>query len=140
MIRNKSVSPKTFKKIKNLPELFEDSDIVEFAYLFGGLVNKDPHPLSDIDLAIYCKEGTNFRECKFELLGKLNHFLETDEIDLVILNQAPISLAGRIVTRKKLLFCRNDFLRHRFESLTLRKFHDFQIYEKKLLSRRYRLG
>jgi len=140
MIRNKPVSPETFKKIEDLQELFKEFAAVEFAYLFGGSVSKHPRPLSDIDLAVYCKAGTNLAEYKLDLLGRLNDFLHTDEIDLVILNQAPISLAGRIITRKRLLFCRNDFLRHRFESLTLRKFHDFQIYEKKLLSRRYRLG
>jgi len=139
MIRHRPVSPETFKNIDQLPMLFANCGRVEFAYLFGGAL-KGPRPLSDIDLAVYCCAGTNLGEYKPDLLGKLNDLLETDEIDLVILNQAPISLAGRIIIRKRLLFCRNDFLRHRFESLTLRKFHDFQIYEKTLLTRRYHLG
>jgi len=83
-----------------------------------------------------------FEEVDFAylLLGELNAFLGTDEIDLVVLNSAPISLIGRIMTQKKLLFCRNDLNRHCFESLSFRKFLDFRIFEQRLLSRRFKLG
>ncbi len=140
MIRNKPVPAESFKKINKLQKVFEDFGTIEFAYHFGRSVKGDPGPLSDIDMAVYFEEGCDLSKLKLDLLGKINDFLGTDEVDLVVLNTAPISLVGRIMMQKKLLYSKNDFLRHRYESLTLRKFFDFRLFESRLLARRFNLG
>ena len=56
-----------------------------FAYLFGSLTSGMLKPLSDIDIAVYLKK-------RLEIIGDLADILKTDEIDLVILNTAPLSL------------------------------------------------
>ncbi len=99
-----------------------------------------PASLSDIDISVYFEEGCDVSESKLDLLGKLNDFLCTDEVDLVVLNNAPVSLVGRILMQKKILFSKNDFLRHRFESLSLRKFFDFRLFEERLFTRRFGIG
>jgi hypothetical protein len=140
MIKERALPPESIRKLGFLPGFFEDCGSIEFAYLFGSLARSSFSPLADIDIAVYLLEAKNLLETKMDLLGRLNDFLGTDEIDLVVLNTAPISLLGRILMQKRLVFCRNDFLRHRFESFSLRKYFDFRILEEKLLFRRFKLG
>ena len=63
-----------------------------FAYLFGGLARGKPQPLSDVDMAIYLMTDGKLAENKLEILGNLMAILQTDEIDLVVLNTANFAL------------------------------------------------
>ena len=119
--------------------LIEDENII-FAYLFGGLAKGDVHPLSDIDLAVYLKKTEGLAVYKLQLFNKITDAIGTSEMDLVILNTAPISLTGRILEKRKVLVDKEPFSRHGFESLHLREFFDFRIKENALLLRRYGLG
>jgi len=62
------------------------------------------------------------------------------ELDLVILNTAPTSLAGRILQNKRILIDKEPFKRHEYESVTLREFFDFSIKEKSIFLSRYGIG
>jgi predicted nucleotidyltransferase len=138
MIRFKKIPEDIHQKIGLLTDLFmEDSNII-FAYLFGGLARGKKKPLSDVDLGIYVKNirGLNY----LWLFSKISQVLCTDEIDLVVLNSAPISLAGRSLQKRKILIDKDPFLRHKYESRILREFFDFTIKEKEILHRRYRIG
>ena len=110
---------------------------VLFAYLFGGLARGKPSPLSDVDIAVYLSEDGDVIEKKMEILGKLMELLETDEIDLVILNSAPLALRMKILETKKVIVDNVPFLRHHYESLTMREFFDFSIREMAILERRF---
>ena len=138
MIRFKKIPENIHQKIDLLRDLFmEDSNII-FAYLFGSLSRGKGRPLSDVDLGIYVKDikGLNY----LSLFSKISQILCTDEIDLVVLNTAPISLAGRILLERKLLIDKDPFLRHKYESRILREFFDFTIKEKEILHGRYGIG
>jgi len=63
-------------------------DDVLFAYLFGSLSKGRPSPLSDVDVAVFLREG-DLSEKRLEILGHLMKILKTDEVDLVILNTPP---------------------------------------------------
>lgn len=138
MIRFNKIPEDVHPKIGLLTDLFmEDSNIV-FAYLFGGLARNQRKPLSDVDLGIYVK---NVKKLDYlSLLRKISETLCTDEVDLVVLNSAPNSLAGRIIQTRKLLIDKEPFLRHKYESQTLREFFDFSIKEREILKRRYGIG
>jgi uncharacterized protein len=112
---------------------------VIFAYLFGSQVRGNTTPMSDVDIAVFI-EGNNLSDSKLTIIGDLIGGLETDEIDLVILNMAPLSLKGRILRNREILVDRKPFLRHSFESLTLREYFDFSIKEAAILKRRYSVG
>ena len=138
MIRFKKIPEDIHQKIDLLTDLFmEDSNII-FAYLFGGLARDKRKPLSDVDLGIYVRniKGLNY----LSLFGKISQILCTDEVDLVVLNSAPISFAGRSLQKRKILIDKDPFLRHKYESRILREYFDFTIKEKEILYRRYGIG
>jgi len=138
MIRFKKIPEDIRQRIDLLTDLFMDDSNIIFAYLFGGLAIDQRKPLSDVDLGIYVKKlkGLNY----LSLFSKISQILSTDEIDLVVLNSAPVSITGRILQKRKILIDKNPFLRHQYESRILREFFDFTIKEKEILNRRYGIG
>lgn len=97
-------------------------------------------PLSDVDIAVYLEESRVVQEKKMEILGALIDILKTDEIDLVVLNNASLPLRMRILENKKVVVDRAPFLRHHYESLTMREYFDFSILERAILNRRFLIG
>ena len=138
MIRYKKLPANTNQKIDLLQNFFKKDSNIVFAYLFGGLLKKRRSPLSDIDIAIYVKDTQKLDY--LELFSRISNLLNTDEVDLIILNTAPISLAGRVLQGRKILIDKAPFLRHKYESVTLRKYFDFRIKEADILKRRYGIG
>jgi hypothetical protein len=126
-----------------LPDAFEylrsDDDVV-FAYLFGSLAGRKAGPLSDVDIAVYLGQGVPFAEKKLEILGKLIDILKTDEIDLVMLNRAPLTLRMKILENKNIIVDKAPFLRHQYESRTMRQYFDFSFKESFILSKRFLHG
>jgi predicted nucleotidyltransferase len=110
---------------------------VLFAYLFGSLVRGFRQPLSDVDIAVYLENYENFSKTKLEILESLADVLQTDEIDLVILNTASLPLAMNILRENRILVDKQPFTRHIVESLTMRKYFDFSMKESAQLRRRY---
>ena len=113
---------------------------VVFAYLFGGLSKGPVQPLSDVDIAVYLRKNADIYEIKLEILGKLMEILQSDEIDLVVLNNADLPLIINILKSKKTIVDKEPFSRHVFESLAMRKYFDFSIKETAILQRRYMHG
>lgn len=113
---------------------------IEFAYLFGSASTGRVTPRSDIDLAIYVSESADTHLVRLETSRIAAAHLGTDAIDIVLLNTAPVALAGRVLTSRTVVVDRRPFLRHRYESLTARLFQDFRIRERRLLSERYARG
>lgn len=138
MIRLQRVPVDIHEKIEHLGDFFMRESNVLFVYLFGGLMKKTPSPLSDVDLAVYVKNPKKLDYLK--LFGKISRILCTEEMDLILLNEAPLSLAGRILQNRKVLIDKNPFLRQEYESLILRKYFDFTIKERGILERRYGIG
>jgi len=137
MIKKNTLASDMLSRINLLEPLLESDSRIIFAYIFGGLATGSQRPLSDIDIAVYLDSCVDKAEAKLEIIGSLSDTLKTDEIDLVILNDAPISLVGRILKKKRLIADKQPFLRHRFESLALREFFDFSRNEQDILFRRF---
>jgi len=133
----------TFNKshiIKKASTFFSQRDDVLFAYLFGSHARDTAAPYSDVDVAVYLTDANYDSEKKIALIAGLSTALGTDAVDLVILNQAPITLAKRVVEKHIVLIDREPTIRHQFESLTMRKYFDFSILEKAILERRFIIG
>jgi len=137
MIKQNALPSDISGRLELLKPLFEKESRAVFAYIFGGLASGRQHPLSDVDIAVYLDSDVNNVEAKLDIIGALSDALKTDEIDLVVLNHAPISLVGRVLMKKKIITDKRPFLRHSFESLALREFFDFSRKEKDILFRRF---
>ena len=79
--------------------LAQISPPVVAAYLFGSTARGEPTPLSDVDIAVYLNEPS--REARVAaylgLRRRLAEALANGPVDLVLLNDAPPALAGRII-------------------------------------------
>jgi uncharacterized protein len=123
-----------------LERILEQHERVVFAYLFGSLARRTGTSGSDVDVAVYLDETADPFEEKMSLVEDFTRALYTEDVDLVVLNTAPLSLVGRILAHRVVLLDRKPHLRHRYESLLLRQFQDFYIKERGILERRFGLG
>jgi hypothetical protein len=138
MIRFNKLPEDINQKIDSLTDFFKEYPNIIFAYLFGGLLKEKRSPLSDVDIAVCVKDVKKLDY--IDLFSKITDILGTGEIDLVVLNTAPVSITGRILQNKKILADKDPFARHTYESLILRKYFDFQVKERDILQRRYGIG
>ncbi|MBE0599367.1 MAG: nucleotidyltransferase domain-containing protein [Desulfuromonadales bacterium] len=137
MIKFKLIDPQTIDRLPAVEKILSEEAGVVFAYLFGGFAAGRPTPLSDVDIAVYFDSKADLARRKLDLFDRLADALGTAELDLVPLNTAPLSLAGRILQNRRILADRNPPFRHAYESLTRREFFDFSRKECDILLRRY---
>ena len=112
---------------------------VVFAYLFGSAATGRRKP-GDVDLAVYVRDEADRHQVRLDVAQAASKHLGTDAIDVVPLNAAPVSLAGRILTSRRVLIDRQPFVRHLYESRVARSFQDFRIREHRLLERKAARG
>ncbi len=131
MIKRKIIKhdvKKLFPELKR--RLFKEEDIV-FCYIFGSYGKGKVSPLSDVDIAVYLKTKKDLFERKIEILGIANEILKTDEVDLIILNEAPLSLIHSVFRTGKLLFSRDELLRVKFFAKNLKEYMEMGYYRER---------
>jgi len=100
---------------------------VHLAYLFGSQATRRTHSSSDVDVAVLLDESLTpderFAE-RLRLLGDLSRIFGTDDMDLVILNEAPPLLAYETLRHGILLYCADAQTRIEFQVHTLRAYED----------------
>lgn len=91
---------------------------VASVYLFGSHALGRPHRESDVDLGVLLRWDRRSSCDRFEervrLTSELGHVLGVNEVDLMILNDAPPLLARRIVTEGRRLFLADPATDHAF--------------------------
>ena len=140
MIKYKTILGSKDFLIKTSKKVLDRYQNIAFAYLFGSLVRSETSLLADVDIAVYLKENTDMAAEKLSILGSLIEHLDTDEIDLVIFNTAPLPLKARIIQNRQILVDKEPSRRHAIESLTLRMYFDFFLKEQALFQRRFSVG
>lgn len=86
-----------------------DPDIVAL-FAFGSLSTGMLTPLSDLDFGVLLSVDLNKKqrfEKHLELIGLFSATFRTEELDLVVLNDAPVRFSYSIMSRGKILFCRD---------------------------------
>ena len=109
---------------------------VLFLYLFGSTATGARTPRSDVDLALFVRPGADAHATRLTVARAAARHLTTDAIDVVLLNTAPVSVAGRVLGTRRVLLDREPWARHRYESATARLFQDFRIRERRILTER----
>ena len=113
-----------------IEQIEKDTDIVAL-YSFGSLATGDLKPLSDLDFGILIssKLGKKERFDKhLDLIGKFNEVLRTDEVDLVMMNDAPMRFSHNIIKSGKLLYCSNKTELSDFIEKTIKLYLDFRFF------------
>ena len=92
------------KENKKIKELFESYPQIKLVYLFGSTAREERGPMSDYDFAFYLSDK-NGTDIKTELISKLSGILNTDKVDVVILNsvESP-ELKFNIIKDGKLIY------------------------------------
>ncbi len=83
-----------------LRDFFGREAEVRLAYLFGSAARSEEGPLSDVDIAVLVDEGLDSKrrfDLKLDLIGRVCKILKTDKVDLVLLNDAPLSLSYNVI-------------------------------------------
>jgi predicted nucleotidyltransferase len=99
---------------------------VRFAYVFGSVAAGTARPDSDIDLAVsVAPRGTLFDDARLQdaLVARLGR----EEVDLVVLEDAPLWLAYRVVGGRP-IYSRDDVARVRHRAAVEHDFLDFKPY------------
>jgi predicted nucleotidyltransferase len=107
------------------------------AYLFGSAARGDTSSLSDIDVGVLLANGPpnllRYRACLSEELSRAT---AGTPVQIVLLDEAPPAIAARAVRQGRLLLCRDDTARVRFEVRTLQRDFDTahlrRIYDRTL--------
>ncbi len=109
--------------------LEHDKDIL-FAYLYGSAVYDPDLPGGDIDIAVYLKplDLKEYIKKEAELTASLISLLETDEIDLRILNLLPLVLQYGILKEGILVLSRDETERVDFETGVMIRFFELKPY------------
>jgi len=137
MIRHFKLPRDISDRIKCAGQYLEKRKEVIFAYLFGGLAKGDAKPLSDVDIAVYLDEGVDCIQAKLDILEGLVDILNTDQIDLIVLNKSSLPLSMNVIKHSRLLVDKQPFVRHAHYSLVMRKYLDYSRLESAILKRRF---
>jgi len=102
---------------------------VVLAYLFGSYARGQAGPLSDVDVAVLLADGPSSAHCfemRLEIIGGLMGILHFDDVDVLILNQAPPALRYRVLRDGLLLFCGDEQTRIEFTARTVSEYLDLK--------------
>jgi predicted nucleotidyltransferase len=113
--------------LENLQRIFESYSQIKLVYLFGSTVRDDRGPMSDYDFAIFLgnKDTIEAARIRFELMDKLSRALNTENVDVVMLDvTGSPELKYNILQEGQLIFEREPF-RIIYEPLILNEYFDF---------------
>jgi len=86
-----------FQDLTPMTDFLKKDKRVKFAYLFGSRARGQDGPLSDTDVAVYLDRRVKPNTYRLKLMEALAKILKRDDLDLVILNQAPPLLRHEII-------------------------------------------
>lgn len=109
---------------RKLAEYLSKNRQIILGYLFGSQAQGQAGPMSDYDIAILIG-GEMAPRTRHKLAHELACLLGVEQVDLVILNRAPIELRYHVVAEGQLLYQRDLASRVEFEADTLSRYADF---------------
>lgn len=107
---------------------------VVFAYVYGSRAISNQRPDSDLDIAVYLDDSVPTAKY-IDLSLKLTSTLAGSGLpraEVVVLNNAPLPLLGRIIKQRIVIFSGDEPRRVAFESRKYREFLDFDFHARQL--------
>jgi uncharacterized protein len=103
---------------------------VRFAYLFGSTATGTARPDSDVDVAVSLDSNVPHErrlEQSLAIARELTTATGLSRIEVVVLNDVPLPIKGRIVSEGIVIYSVDEPARVEFESRTFRENGDFEI-------------
>jgi predicted nucleotidyltransferase len=98
---------------------------LQLLYLFGSRVDGEIGPMSDYDLAVLLDREADRRYMRALLAHEFAFLLQTDRVDVVVLNDAPIELAYAVIAQGDRLFERSIAVRVEYEAQVMSRYGDY---------------
>lgn len=100
----------------------------ELVYLFGSQARERVWSQSDVDLAVLLGSSLakeRHGQVRLELIGELMHIFGSNNVDVVVLNEAPpLLIYEGVIQRGRLLFEKDRLARIRFEVRAFQEYVD----------------
>ncbi|MBI4162795.1 MAG: nucleotidyltransferase domain-containing protein [Candidatus Aenigmarchaeota archaeon] len=112
------------KQVEMIKKAVEKDKSISFAYVFGSVARGKAGALSDIDVAVFIRNGT-LKKCK--AIKNISGF-KGRHIDVVVLNDAPLLMQFNVI--KEGIVIKNSAERTDFEYVTMRNFLDEEYHER----------
>ncbi|MGC9516176.1 MAG: type VII toxin-antitoxin system MntA family adenylyltransferase antitoxin [Methanomicrobiales archaeon] len=122
------------KNEEEVKDFLKKEDYIQLAYLFGSVAQEKAGELSDVDIAVYLDKSLNKNErinLKFKLISQLEEILKTDRLDLVVMNEVPISLNFEVIKANHPLFIRDQDHKVEVEHYIMSRYLDRQYYDQR---------
>ena len=102
---------------------------IDLVYRFGSRARGDSGgnvgPMSDYDVAVLLQHSTESFDLQMQLQHEVCKALDTDKVDLMLLNRVPIELAWHVIARGKLLFARSKYIHVEYEANVMSRYGDY---------------
>lgn len=135
---NHPVEQITFEKIRSIVDE-TISNLSDFCFLLGSAATPRFRQDSDIDIAVYWKDGEIDYDLKLKIMNELEDKLGHD-IDLISLNNIDVIYGIQVVDTGRLLVNTNPGLMLEWKAKQLSRYPDFKasraIIEKNILNRK----
>jgi predicted nucleotidyltransferase len=119
-------------KLSMIKDIFvKYSDKIAAAYLFGSFHKKNTTPLSDLDIALLFYNNVSkedMENVENKIFNDISSYLGTEEVDLINLNNSPLSIKYGVLKDKEFLHCGNKDFIVDFESNVILEYIDFKPY------------
>lgn len=111
------------------PEVLHDEPVV-VAYLFGSHARGEAGPLSDVDVALLAPDVAprDRLDLRLRVIGGLTDAAGYPDIDVIVLDESPLTLAGEVIQDGIAFYSTDDVLRTEYESRVFREFVDFAFF------------
>ncbi len=117
-----------------VPQILQDFP-VQLAYLYGSTVRGEETPSSDVDIAIVCDDEIPPEQrlrLMLDVSAELSRRTGIAEVDVRVINDAPLVFRGRIACEGTLLFARERAQQIEFETRTRDEYFDYLPFHKRL--------
>jgi len=114
--------------INKLKRYFQKNNEISAAYLFGSSV-LSPDSARDLDIAILLGQGqsaNNLIKVQTKFLLDFKNLIGRPDIDLIILNNAPLLLRHEVIKSGQLIYEKDEDARIDFEVVSDLKYYDFE--------------
>jgi len=121
-------------EIEGVKGFLEKQEFVRVAYLFGSHAKGRVGLLSDVDIAVLLDGRLDKQErfdLRLKLINGISSLLKTDELDVVVMNDAPLLLNYNIIREGRVLDSKDEAERVRFETRILSRYLDRRYYDER---------